>query len=796
MPALFVSDLKGWVKDIFRNREKVSETSVFKTPFVILTSPALATKQSNDAKLTLKERADKFQEIIKSDISPLAITDSYKGCILTNRIQNKDNSYQSGPSYIGVDFRGNKVLVDGETNRGIPNPIIESLEIDTDGTGNTLKIATVNVRLFSLKQLEMFELFYLKPGMNILLEFGNNQSIFAEDRKNYIKNRYGSDIDRTQSQGAQSNINFSTILVDKSNYDSFCSNFSDLSIGDIKALQKYYKRVEDSRGTYEQVAGKVLDYTYAIEENGTYLVNLKITGGNEVSRSIPKSTTTTIGKTNGTLAKVDDFDSWINQIEVDFGLPQLSEVVSKSADEKHFFNWGVANSSKGYESLSKKPYLTLSFIIDKILNHNVLVNAGFVDDALVGIGKQDFYTAETGGEAKQMILANSAAGLISCNENIIFPGQLPSFIKDKTTNTIVLKTDAKGNIETTDCNINGLEYTINDSKLYIENEKKHSSSPGDVKDYIQVYSNEGDDIKLGNALNIFLNYEIVLNLWKKAYTMLDFLEGVLNVVNDNSYGLIKLVIGTIEGGKFPAFIVDGKLRQDKKTIQGIVANTEGGSYRFKPTTIKSIVKEFTYEFNLSENVAGRTLFNAYSYIAQTKGGKNPDDEQLLGIAKNAYESVDFYTTQNADGWYSLNYVDVKSVEKQQSKIKETSKTKPTATKTATPEDVSKVIEASSKKFKTKGGIKILVFQNEKVVAKYVAKSFYEKNKSLLTPIQISITIDGISGISCGEYFKCDGVPEIHNIIGAFQIENVKHSVGPDGWYTTLEARWRVLDIDK
>ena len=83
-----------------------------------------------------------------------------------------------------------------------------------------------------------------------------------------------------------------------------------------------------------------------------------------------------------------------------------------------------------------------------------------------------------------------------------------------------------------------------------------------------------------------------------------------------------------------------------------------------------------------------------------------------------------------------------------------------------------------------------------MVSKYVAKSFYEKNKSLLTPIEISITIDGISGISCGEYFKCDGVPEIHNVIGAFQIENVKHSVTPDGWYTTLDARWRVLDIDK
>ena len=795
MPALFISDLKPWVKEIFRNRERVTESSMFKVPFVILTSPALVTKQSSDTKLTLKERAEKFQDIINNTFEA-SYADSYKGCIITNKIQNKDNSYQLGPSHIGVDFRGNRVNVDGETNRAIPNPIIESLQIDTDGPGNTLKVATVGVRLFSLKQLEMFELFYLKPGMNLLLEFGNNQSIFADIRRDYIKNRYGEDSQKTQTEGAQSVISLQKVLVDKSNYDTFCSNFSELSIGDMKALQKYYKRVEDSRGTYEQVAGKVLDYTYSIEENGTYVVVLKITAGNEVSRAIPKATTTASGKTKGTTVKPDDFNTWINQIEVDFGLPQLSEVVAKSDDSKYFFNWGVANADKGYESLSKKPYITLGFVIDKILNHNVLVNAGFIDDALVGIGKQKFYTDANGGGEMEMILANSAEALISSNENVIFPGQLPSFIKDKTENTIVLKTDKNGNIETTDCNINDLEYMIKNSTLFVENEKKHDTSPEEVKDYIQVYSKDGDDIKLGNALNIFINYEAVLSLWRKAYTMLDFLEGILDMVNDNSYGLIKLILGTIEGGKFPAFIVDGKLRQDKKTLQGIMTSVDP-AYRFRPTTISSIVKEFTYDFNMSENVAGRTLFNSYAYIAQTKAGKNPDNEQLLGIQKDAYESIDFYRTQNADGWYSLNYVDIKSVEKQQAKAQNNNGLEQsTGTKSKTQEDVSKVIDASSKKFKTNNGTKILIFQNEKVVSKYVAKSFYEKNKSLLTPIEISITIDGISGISCGEYFKCDGVPEIHNVIGAFQIENVKHSVTPDGWYTTLDARWRVLDIDK
>ena len=88
----------------------------------------------------------------------------------------------------------------------------------------------------------------------------------------------------------------------------------------------------------------------------------------------------------------------------------------------------------------------------------------------------------------------------------------------------------------------------------------------------------------------------------------------------------------------------------------------------------------------------------------------------------------------------------------------------------------------------------MIFSDEKFIGNIVSKSFYEKNKSLLTPIEINLTIDGISGISCGEFFLCDGVPEIHNIIGAFQIENVKHAMNSDGWYTILVARWRILDI--
>ena len=51
-----------------------------------------------------------------------------------------------------------------------------------------------------------------------------------------------------------------------------------------------------------------------------------------------------------------------------------------------------------------------------------------------------------------------------------------------------------------------------------------------------------------------------------------------------------------------------------------------------------------------------------------------------------------------------------------------------------------------------------------------------KPKSTLAPIDIEIEIDGLSGLSCGEYFNIDGVPEIYNQTGVFQITNTKHQI--------------------
>ena len=54
-------------------------------------------------------------------------------------------------------------------------------------------------------------------------------------------------------------------------------------------------------------------------------------------------------------------------------------------------------------------------------------------------------------------------------------------------------------------------------------------------------------------------------------------------------------------------------------------------------------------------------------------------------------------------------------------------------------------------------------------------------------LEITLEIDGLAGFSCGEYFQIDGLPEIYNRNGYFQILNVKQGIDENGWKTTIEA---------
>ncbi len=83
----------------------------------------------------------------------------------------------------------------------------------------------------------------------------------------------------------------------------------------------------------------------------------------------------------------------------------------------------------------------------------------------------------------------------------------------------------------------------------------------------------------------------------------------------------------------------------------------------------------------------------------------------------------------------------------------------------------------------------LIYTDKSLIQSTIGKQ--SKGTTALTFLEITLAIDGIAGLSSGEYFLIDGVPEIYNRNGYFQITNVKHGLDENGWKTTIVASYRI-----
>jgi hypothetical protein len=164
---------------------------------------------------------------------------------------------------------------------------------------------------------------------------------------------------------------------------------------------------------------------------------------------------------------------------------------------------------------------------------------------------------------------------------------------------------------------------------------------------------------------------------------------------------------------------------------------------------------------------------------------------------------------NADGWWSINYIDFKSsLQKLEDAVSkydqlststqtagvtqttETEQTKEPEKVSSTDEEILNIIKGNQVLFQSsgKGSPQIpLIYKDYAFVLEKVNAEKEVKSNVTVSPLNVTITLDGFSGFRCGYYFQIDGVPEIYNKAGRFQIRNVKHSVQSEGWTTTVEA---------
>ena len=67
----------------------------------------------------------------------------------------------------------------------------------------------------------------------------------------------------------------------------------------------------------------------------------------------------------------------------------------------------------------------------------------------------------------------------------------------------------------------------------------------------------------------------------------------------------------------------------------------------------------------------------------------------------------------------------------------------------------------------------------------------EQTKDIMTPIELSVTIDGTGGIFAGEAFSSSYIPKRYRDACVFQIMDVSHELDSTGWKTTLRGLMRI-----
>jgi hypothetical protein len=782
---LYLRPISKWLQEELEFREAAPELSIFKMPFAILTSAAIVGKKIglNDA---LEFKAT----------GPY----SYKGCIIGNILDNEKNygkdligNNQENKTYIGIDFDGKYIFAEGEYGLRKPMPIIERIEINTDGENNALKEAVITVRCFTLKQLEMFELFYCRPGMNLLLEFGNNFEITQKQidkYKDFIKlsktpNTQSIDVINNYNGKSFNDMKMESILVPKTNYTTYTqTTFSKYFAMTTDDDKEYLGKVIKSKGQYDAFAGKITNFTYAINEDSTYEVTLTISAGNTVSLAIPLANVTTaakIGLKGEDGIKLTNEQIILKQMQIDFKLPLLS--IPTDFIKTHTFNFIRLNDTKKEQSTSELRYVSLHLILEYFGNYIVKNTSQ---------SAKNFAIQFRNINNKPTVICQSHKKIISASEDIIFPGMLPKIKVGKAnpkSDNLMLD-----DVETIDAKINGLEFNIPEKDIEIElidPQSKDTAQLTKVK-----YSAEGD-YRLGNALNIFVNYDIVLEAWRKSTTRADFITSILGTINDNSFNLFNLITAPNTSNSGFLTVIDTSFRKLNQTALNSIKQDK--IYRFKVNTIDSIVKAFSFETDLGNLVAGQTVFQqstAIEHILKVKSqnGADASKQALYAIV----EENSLYTNfPNADGYISADGIEAKlitdNLKEEEANPFSNAKEETKAKKNTTEKQPSDTEVIDEKVIKFKNGTKnsILIFNDVGVILKSM-KITAQKDEGTLTDFNVTLVIDGLSGISCGELFRIDGIPEIYNKTGAFQVMNVRHNVEANGWDTTIEASWRII----
>jgi hypothetical protein len=621
----------------------------------------------------------------------------------------------------------------GGTNFGInPMPGIISAEIKTENMGS-LKSATIQIKANNRNQFDIIDILYMRLGYSVLLEWGNS---------NYFNN-----------DGS----------YESSNPHSLSNSFINGSTG--TEYQDIFNTINERRkascGNYDAIVGKVVNFTWSFEKDGTYNCTVMVKSMGDILESLKSNTLLPEIKSN------NDPDEDNNSEE---------ELIEPTSEE-------VIKSFRNTHEIGKKFYS-----LQKLIAKGTVGEAGItplLSKKNNVIAFKQTYQGDDGGEGVDQYYIRLGYFLRFIQKSLI-----PK-VDDKQVRLIEIDTDTDSNL----IYVLGRQISNNPSiclfKVDVPNGSEIVSFAPGVDEFVYSEINKN---RYGKIMNVYFNMTYILNQLdslKDTDTGKVSLYDLINCLCEgfnNATGNFNQLYPAVDADRNKIVITDQTVCPDIKDL----LDKQGKS------TLLATFDVYGYYYNNSNNAPSAGFIRDLSF--QTTVSPNLATMITIGATSNGYipgQDSTALSRMNA----GLTDRFKKKVDLEQTSPKSSSKE-------SLFEDYKESI-LSYQTFVSQLGGSAPTWNQEAIDAfSNAASSFYEYDQAKQTlskstgtadsksspnggflPFDLQLTLDGLSGMKIYQKYTIDTafLPSNYPTSLNFLLKGITNTISNNEWTTTLES---------
>jgi predicted chitinase len=622
----------------------------------------------------------------------------------------------------------------GGTNFGInPMPGIISAEIKTENMGS-LKSATVQIKANNRNQFDIIDILYMRLGYSVLLEWGNS---------NYFNND-------------------GTYVA--SNPNSLANDFINGSAG--TEYQDIFNTINARRkascGNYDAIVGKVVNFTWSFEKDGTYNITVMIKSMGDILESL---------KTNTLLPEIKantDTEEEKTEDEEEATEPTSEEVIK---------------SFKNTHEIGKKFYALQQKLAPLTAGDGGISTLVSSQNNVVAF-KQTYQGADEGEGVDQYYIR------LGYFLRFVQKALIPQ-VDDKQVRLIEIDTDTDSNL----IYVLGRQMSNNPSiclfKVDVPNGSEIVSFAPGVDDF--VYS-EINGNKYGRIMNVYFNMTYILNQLdslKDADTGKVSLYDLINCLCEgfnNATGNFNQLYPAVDADRNKITISDQTVCPDIKDL----LDKQGKS------TALATFDVYGYYYNNSNNASSAGFIRDLSF--QTTVAPNLATMITIGATSNGYiPGQDSTALSRMNAGLSDRF-------KKKVDLEQKSTTPPS--KESLFEDYKDSILSYQTFVSQLGGIAPTWNQEAIDAFSNAASSFYEYDQAKQTlsksngqadgksspnggflPFDLRLTLDGLSGMKIYQKYTIDTafLPSNYPTSLNFLLKGITNTIENNEWITTLES---------